>query len=88
MADFQNIKKAINGIGRIIQYRNNMIQDSDSTDAVNFSNPDQNEIVCIYDGQIVDGRPHGFGRAIYCDHLKVFTGPFENGMQKRSGRGI
>lgn len=75
--NFEQIHKALNGVGRITQYRNTMSLESPTS--VDFSNEEQNEIVCVYDGLIGEGRPHGFGRAIFCDNLKVFTGPFDNG---------
>lgn len=44
-----------------------------------LSDPTQNDVTCIYDGQISEGRPHGFGRAIYGEQLKVYSGLMKNG---------
>ena len=86
VTDFEKISPAINGIGRIVQYRNSKcLQDPDN---FSLSDAEQNEVICVFDGQISEGRPHGFGRAVYAESLRVYSGYMKNGAQHRVGRGI
>ena len=62
----------MNGIGRIVQYQNNF---------------ESKKVWVIYEGEISQGRAHGFGRAIYNgDSKNNHIGYFENGL--KSGLGI
>lgn len=45
-----------------------------------------NKVWVIYEGEIHNGRAHGFGRAVYGDSKNNHVGYFENGL--KSGLGI
>ena len=67
--ELHEVSNYLNGIGRIIQYQSN--------DDECISDPHMLYLQGVYEGQIKNGKAHGFGRMIYGQRHHVFTGYFD-----------
>ena len=76
-----DIKMHLNGVGRIIQYFNPF-----PDHLIDFSNPIQNYVWSLFEGQISNGIAHEFARIIYGDTGKSYCGFYNLG--NKEGQGI
>ena len=78
------IKSALNGVGRIIQYFNQF--EPEPTNKFNLNDPKQNFVWSIFEGQMEEGIAGGFARILYGDTGKSYLGYYKQGV--KSGKGI
>lgn len=72
------VSNYLNGIGRITQYQ--------SHDDQRICDPNNLYIQGIYEGQIQNGKAHGFGRMIFGQFHYAYTGYFDQAL--KHGKGI